>query len=281
MTTRAEIIAELRRSIVAVELTPAILEIIKTGSVTRADLVQLLRDALGASLELAYLDFAERAGGVPSVRQISTAAATTLFGEMADASLDRVQDIAGRSERWTQARVIRDVRRAIQLNDHDVTAIEKYDRDLRTGDRAALRRALRDKRFDRTARAGPVTDAVKRRKMVERYTERMIKHRAAMIARSAGAEAEAVTENAHWTDRAEAGDQDALKVRKFWGNRGDGKVRDSHVDVVTDYPDGLPLDGVFTTRYGTMRFPHDPQGSIRDRAGCRCKPIFRLPRSGD
>lgn len=280
MTPRAQIIADLRKALLAFELTPAFIEIAKGGDITKLQLIQLLDDALALAISDTYEAFAERAGSVPSLRQVRTAAQNTLFAEIAESTLDQVQDIAGRSERWTERRLIQEMRRAVQMTARDVAAVENYDRDLRKGDRKALRRALRDRRFERTVEKGPVTDAVKRRKMVDRYRERIIAARARSIARDVAAEAEAVTENAHWTDRAAAGDRDALRVRKFWGNRGDGAVRDAHVQVPLDYPDGLPLDGVFETALGPMRFPRDPQGTIKNKAGCRCRPIFRLPKLG-
>lgn len=271
MKTRAEIAAELKLALRAIEVTPDFLQVVKTGTVTKAQVVQFLEDALAVALDQTYIAFAERAGGVPSIRQIASAERAALFADMASGSLASVQDVALRStDKWTDARLRTEIKRAVLLNDKDAKALANYDDELKTGDTKSRQRKLRDRRFDRTARKGKVS-AAKRRLMVGRYRDRLAAFRTASIARDTARAAEAVAVFGHWSDRAAAGDQEAAGARKFWDNRADGKVRDSHVHIPQDYPDGLPLDEGFVTRWGIMRYPHDSQGHPNDRDGCRCK----------
>ena len=272
MKSRAVIAAELRQALRTVEMTALFVEAVRTGSVTKAQLVQLFEDALAAAVDRAFLDMVERIGAVPSIGQLTQAERAMLFSDMADGSLDLVQDVARRStDKWSDAKLIRELKRAVLLNGKDAKAAENYDQELKTGDPKSRRRKLRDRRFKATGKIS----AAKRKLMVDRYRERLTAHRTAAIARDQARAVEAAVTFAHWTDRAADGDEDALQMRKFWGNMGDGKVRDAHVYVADDYPDGLPLDQPFVTKYGLMRYPHDSQGDIRNRAGCRCKPIIR------
>lgn len=269
MKTRAVIAAELRQALRSVEMTATFLEAVRTGEISKAALVQYLEDALGAALDQTFLDFAERAGGVPSLNQLTRAERAILFGEMADGSLDLVQDVASRvRESWSDARLTRELKRAVMMNGKDAKAAANYDKELKDGDTAKTRRRkLRDRRFSEKGRISPA----KRKLMVDRYRDRLMSARTAAIARDQARSAEAAVDFAHWTDELAAGNPEARLMRKFWVNQGDGKVRDSHVYVAQDYPDGLPLDEGFVTRWGIMRYPHDSQGHPKDRHGCRCK----------
>lgn len=274
MKTRAAIAAELRQALRAVEMTSIFLKAVKTGSITAADLQQFLDDALAGAVDQVYLDFAERAGGVRSIGQLSSAERGRLFQEMTEGSLALVQDVAGRyRETWTDEKLSRELKRAVLMSAKDADAADKYDDELRTADPKAKRRKLRDKRF---AQKGPMS-AAKRKLMVDRYRDRLIAYRTARMARDEAAAADAAVEFARWTDLAEDGDPVARGARKFWVNMHDGKVRDSHVYVEQDYPDGLPLDEPFVTKWGVMRYPHDSQGHPKDRHGCRCK--FRIEKA--
>lgn len=269
MKTRAEIAAELRQAIRALEVSAEVSEVVKAGEVTRANLLMFFEAALGAAVDQTFLDFAGRIGSVPSLSQLSRAERAILFADMADGSLDLVQDVASRyRESWSDAKLTRELKRALLMNAKDAKAAANYDQELKDGDTTkARRRKLRDRRF---SDKGKISLA-KRRLMVGRYMDRLIANRTASIARDQARAAEAAVTFSHWTDRAEAGDPEARLMRKFWVDMGDGKVRDSHTQIPLDYPDGLPLDQAFVTRWGEMRYPHDSQGHAKDRHGCRCK----------
>lgn len=252
-------------------MTPAFLKAVRTGSITTDELIQFLDDALALAVDQVYLDFAERHGGVKAIRQMASAERAILFRDMTAGSFDLVQGVAGRAtEKWTDEKLSRELKRAVLMNSRDAAAALKYDEELRTGDPRAKRRKLRDRRFNQKGEMS----LAKRRLMVDRYRDRLTAARTASLARDQAAAADAAAEFAHWMERAEEGDEEARAVRKFWINRQDGKVRDSHVYVVDDYPEGLPLDEPFVTKWGIMRYPHDSQGHRNDRDGCRCK--FRI-----
>lgn len=273
MKTRGGIAAELRQALRGVEMTSAFLKAVRSGSISLDDLVQFLDDALAMAVDQVYLDFADRAGGLRSVRQLASAERALLFREMAEGSFDLVQGVAGRTrESWSDAKLSRELKRAVLMNTKDAKAAETYAEELRTGDPKAKKRKLRDRRFAQTKMS-----QAKRTLMVDRYRDRLSAARTAGLARDQARAAEAAVEFAKWTERAEDGDPEAIGARKFWDNRRDGKVRDSHVYVEQDYPDGLPLSEAFVTKWGIMRYPHDSQGHPRDRHGCRCK--FRIEKA--
>lgn len=274
MKTRAVIAAELRQALRSVEMTAAFLEVVRSGSITKAALVQFLEDALAVALDQTFLDLAERIGGVNGIRQLAAAERAVLFSEMADGSLALVQRVADRAtESWSDAKLSRELKRAVLLNEKDAKAADNYDQELKDADPKARRRKLRDRRFQAKGKISPA----KRKMMVDRYRERLSAHRTASIARDQARAAAAAVEYEHWAERLADGDPEARERRKFWVNMRDGKVRDSHVYVEQDYPDGLPLDEPFVTRWGIMRYPHDSQGHPKDRHGCRCR--FRIGRA--
>lgn len=274
MKTRAALVADFLKALRGMEITPSLLRSARLGVIESDDLVQFFRDTLGAAVQDLYDGFAERAGGVTSIRQLISAEGGLLFADLAASSFDQVQAVLTRAkDTWSDEKLTRELSRAVRMNSKDAEAAKKYDAELKSGDSTARRRRLRDRRF---SQKGDVSLA-KRKLMVGRYQERLASHRMASMARDWGYSAQAATDFTHWTDRASAGDPEAVGARKFWDNMDDQKVRDSHVYVVQDYPDGLPLDVPFVTRWGFMRYPHDSQGHAKDRHGCRCK--FRIKRA--
>ena len=277
MKLRSAIVSDLKEALLLIQATPIFLGLVTEGTVNRADLVQFLKDALGQAFDDTYLDMAERAGGVPSVRQLATAAQADLFSEMAGSRIGAIKAVAGRAPDLSHAQVMKEITRAVQLTGADVTALSNYDSELKAGSRKALRRKLRDKRSDRSVVAEKAISPAKRALMVKRYEERLIRYRATVVARDAVRAAEQATLYAHWTDLEEAGDESAVGIHKFWENRDDGKVRHSHVEIPLDHPDGIPLKQAFVTLYGSIRYPLDPQASSKDRDGCRCRLRYGWP----
>ncbi len=99
-----------------------------------------------------------------------------------DALLDGVQRGANPREQ------ARNFRRSIGLTQRQQRAVANFERLLRNNDPAALNRALRDRRFDRTVRraieTGEGLNQQQINRMVERYRERALKLRAETIART-------------------------------------------------------------------------------------------------
>jgi hypothetical protein len=176
-----------------------------------------------------------------------------------------------------QARNFRDV---VGLTDSQAGAVLNYrrlleqagDANLSVGDqREALSRALRDGRFDRTVEAAirrgqPLTPTQIDR-MVQRYSERYVKYRAEVIARTQALRAvHEGTEEAY----NQAIDQGMLSPDNLiskWSTHLDGHERDTHHNLNGQTrPFGVP----FQTKNGDIRYPGDPNAPAEEVIQCRC-----------
>lgn len=274
MKTKAEILKELKSALSGMAPTPTLMAQAATGSVTRDDLIQFYRDALALAIERAYADFADRNGGVLSIRQVSADALDTLARETADGSLKLVQDAATKAPGQSTDEAYAAMKRAVSLSSKDAAAVENYADELKNGSAAAKRRNLRDRRFDSSVRAGVRVPAAKRERMVQRYRTRLEDRRAGMIARAAVREAHEATLFAHYADLEGQEGVEQVKIWKKLVTQADSRVRHSHDQIVLDYPDGIPIDQAFMTQWGALRFAHDPQAHEKDRAGCRCRTAY-------
>lgn len=274
MLSRAKIAADLAKAIRALGPTSSLLDAVRAGTISRDTLIQFLEEAIGADVDAAYAELILRIGDVPSSAQVSRVLRQRLFGDMTETTLALVQKVSAEGaddeQLWSR------IRKVILQSTKDANALKAYDQELKTGNPRVRRRKLRDARYD--GQAGKPVSSAKRRLMVEQYRRRLESHRIGAIARAEVRAAFNGLEFAHWEDRLAAGDDDARHVRQFWVNRGDTKVRHSHLQVPLDYPDGLPLGQTFVTEWGVMRYPLDSQGHPRDRDGCRCRPRFKVVR---
>jgi hypothetical protein len=171
-------------------------------------------------------------------------------------------------------RLARELRNTIGLTAKQELAVRNYENNLRNLNRDALRRALRDKRFDpsilRSIKNGtPLTDE-QINNMVNRYRERMINHRALTLARTEAYRAVSLGQYTAGIQALDAGAVDGNKVRRFWVHMHDLRVRDAHRAVPGMNPEGVPLDGYFQTPLGLMRYPRDPAGVPENVYNCRC-----------
>lgn len=174
--------------------------------------------------------------------------------------------------------VARDIRNAIGLTPAQEAHVANYRAVLERGSRAALSRQLRDRRFDRTVNAAardrrPIpSDVIDR--MVERYRQNYVAHRAEMIARTESLRSVHEGQQAMMTQAIEDGAVDPNKMKQTWITAHDDRVRDSH----------LPMDGQvkaigepFITGEGAyIRFPGDPDAGAEEVIGCRCVVAFQF-----
>lgn len=174
--------------------------------------------------------------------------------------------------------VARDIRAGLGLTSAQEAHVANYRAVLERGSRAALSRQLRDRRFDRTVNAAardkrPIpTDVIDR--MVERYRQNYVAHRAEMIARTESLRSVHEGQNAMMAQAIEEGAVDPTKMKQTWITAHDDRVRDSH----------LPMDGQvkaigepFITGDGAyIRFPGDPEAGADEVIGCRCVVAYQF-----
>lgn len=168
-----------------------------------------------------------------------------------------------------QARNFRD---AIGLTRHQTRSVNKFRTLLETGDSAALRRALRDKRFDPTvlrAIEGETTLSARQiNRMVDRYRERFIKFRAETIGRTEALRSVQEANHLSFNQAVNNGVLDDSLLTRFWHVTSDEFLRDTHA---TMQGQERGLNEHFVTGAGNLLlFPSDPNGPAEEVIQCRC-----------
>lgn len=167
------------------------------------------------------------------------------------------------------ARLFRD---SIGLTRAQLDSVESYRDALERQSADALRRVLRDRRFDSTVEgaieSGDPLSAEQIDRMVDRYQARFLAYRAENIART---ESLRVTSQARQEALRQSIEQSGLdpdNVVRVWNATGDKRTRDSHRAM-----DGqeVGVDEPFVTPSGVrLMFPGDPNGSPEETINCRC-----------
>lgn len=237
---------------------------------------------LGAPLQAAFLEASAQAvtrGGLDMRFDISNPKATEFlrtydFGLIRQLTTDTREGIrrivadafAYGGHPYDQAHQIRDL---IGLTDSQAAAVASFRNLLETGDRDALTRALRDRRFDPTldrtlgedAERDLTGDEIDRQ--VGRYAERMLNARAENIARTETIRAANAAQNAAWDQAADKGLLNRDTLRRQWLVTEDDRLCIYCAEVPDMNPDGVGLGGYFETPLGPVKFPPlHPQ--------CRC-----------
>jgi hypothetical protein len=175
------------------------------------------------------------------------------------------------------ARAYRD---AVGLTDYQRDIVSNYRKTLERGSKKALNYALRDGRFDasaKNAKKKPLTPEQIDR-MVERYQERYEKFRAETIAITEAGEATGRAGHESMRQTLAAGDFDPdTDVEKTWNATHDGRTRPSHWAMDTQKVTGL--DALFTSGLGNkLAYPHDRThgAPAKDTIRCRCVCTYRI-----
>lgn len=128
-----------------------------------------------------------------------------------------------------QARNFRD---SIGLTKSQLQSVQNYRRSLEAGERSALDRALRDKRFDPTVQraidSGKPLTRTQIDRMVARYNERFVIHRSKVIARTEALKSVHQGKQAMYEQAIENGDLDPQNLENEWQTSLRENVRDSH-----------------------------------------------------
>lgn len=163
-------------------------------------------------------------------------------------------------------------RNSLGLNGMQERAVVNYRRLLETGNKEALEREARNKKFDRSVRnaqkKGEPLEAKQIDRMVDSYRAGLLAARSSTIARTEGLR---ITNQA----RAEAVRQvvddlgvDRRRVIRIWNTTMDDRTRDSHASM-----DGqqVGIDEPFISGLGNrLMFPGDPSAPPEDIINCRC-----------
>lgn len=174
-----------------------------------------------------------------------------------------------------QARAFRD---SIGLTENQQGAVSNYRRLLETLDRAALTRKLRDGRFDGTIRSAIAQDRSLTKqqidRMVSRYLQRSLAHRAEVIARTEALRSVHMGSREMYDQAIENGVLSAEQLVRIWNTAGDLRVRGHHAFMhLQERSIGVP----FTSGLGnSLMFPADPGAPAEDVVQCRCVESTRI-----
>lgn len=183
------------------------------------------------------------------------------------------QDIrAGLSDGMTADEIARVIKATIGLTPRQAQAVANFRRLLENGDAAALDRVLRDRRFDASVQRaidGGTLDPAKIDRMVERYQERYIAHRARTIANTETLRAANAGRAAAWRQFADRKGLDDADVLRFWQTAGDERECPVCRAIPLLNADGVPLDDMYATPIG-------PEDAPPIHANCRCTERFAV-----
>lgn len=179
------------------------------------------------------------------------------------------------------ARAFRD---SVGLTQTQERWVHNYERNLRELDRRALRRALRDRRFDSSVRRAiedgkPLTDG-QVRKMVARYRDRAVKYRSEVIARTEALRATHQGVREMYDQAIDAGQIDPAQLVSIWNTAGDERVRDfssgAQTSHVTMHLQERAWGEPFTSGAGNQAFDPGTFGLPEEDAQCRCVKSTRI-----
>lgn len=172
----------------------------------------------------------------------------------------------------------RQFRSAIGLTRKQWATVRNYRRLLEEQSPDALMRRLRDRRYDATLRAAvdaarPLTKA-QIDTMVTRYTERFVKYRSEVIARTEALRAVHLANREMYRQAFDSGDLDPSLITREWNTAKDERVRSSHA---TMHGQQRGFEDAFVSGDGNkLRFPGDPEAPAEDTIQCRCSVGTRI-----
>lgn len=208
---------------------------------------------------------------IDAIRQLDTKVVQTLADETRDVVRAVVEN--GIREGLNPRAIAWDLRDVVGLAPNQAAAVDNFRRMLEEGDREALTRALRDRRFDRTLERALGADgeglsagAIDRQ--VDAYRNRMLAFNAETNARTASIDAMKLGQRLTWEDAANKGLVDRALLVKTWRGVKDDRERESHLAMEGET---VPFDSAFSN--GQM-IPGESEWN------CRCITIVREKRGG-
>ncbi|KFH18427.1 hypothetical protein ELZ19_06725 [Brucella abortus] len=171
-------------------------------------------------------------------------------------------------------------RQSIGLTERQQLAVQRYRSLLESGSSEALSRQLRDRRFDRTvaraARTGEPLTRAQVDRMVERYSDRYLRYRSEVIARTEALRAVHAGNDEMYRQAVESGHVAQEQLQRTWVTARDERVRHSH-SALGGQTRGL--DEVWEAAGGVLRYPGDPEAPASETVQCRCALATRIGRT--
>lgn len=177
-------------------------------------------------------------------------------------------------------KVARRIRDSIGLTTRQENSVRNFETLLRDRKSAALDRALRDKRFDRTVirsiQAQKDLTEPQIARMVTRYRDNFIKRRSQTIARTEAIRLINIGQEEFWNQAVNSGRVSREALRRKWIPTRDGRLREAHAAIPRMNPEGVDMDEPFKSPLGPIRFPGDPAAPAALVINCRCAIFTRI-----
>lgn len=202
---------------------------------------------------------------VTAVRKMETEVITDLDDSVKETVRASVEN--GLRDGRAPSAVAREIRGVIGLASSQEQAVRNFRTLLETGDRDALKRALRDRRFDTTldrvlGANGEGLKASQVDRMVDSYRQKSLAHNAHTVARTAATDAYKLGQRLSIDSAVEQGIYNPDRLMKTWIGIMDTRERPEHVDMQGET---VPYDEPFSN--GEMQ-PGD------STYNCRCIPRY-------
>jgi hypothetical protein len=174
--------------------------------------------------------------------------------------------------------IAREFKNSIGLTPYQLQVVANYRRSLESLSADALSRELRDRRFDPQVRRAILSDEPLTRdqieRMVQRYHERMLAHRAEVIARTEALRAVNQGTQALYLQAVEEGTLDPNNMERIWNTAADERVRGSHRPMNGQE---RGIDEPFESGLGNqLRYPGDENAPAEEVINCRCVVSVRI-----
>lgn len=170
------------------------------------------------------------------------------------------------------------LRNSIGLTQRQVQQVNNYRRALEKGSLSALRRELRDARFDstvrRAARGETVLTQAQIDRMVARYEERLLRFRSTVVSRTEALRATHLGSELMYTQAVDTGVLEPSRIERIWITASDERVRGSHAPMngqVQQY--GQPF---ISGNGNELMYPGDIDAPANETIQCRCVLRTRL-----
>jgi len=154
------------------------------------------------------------------------------------------------------------IRDAIGLTSDQERMVMNYRVALEKAPLEALRRKLRDRRFDSTVRRAHAEGIPLKPEQIEaqvnRYRQRLLTYRATTIARTESIRLLSESNQELWRQAIEDGKVLESSLKRFWISTKDGRTRAAHRQIPLQNKDGVGMSESFKSILGPIRYPGDP-----------------------